>query len=167
VRALAGHGVILEPQVAAHAPELFALLRDPRLYTWLDDEPPEDELTFRRRLERLESRQSGDGTEAWLNWVVRSAAKVVGYVQATIEPDGTATIAYVIGADHWRRGHAEAATRLMVDELQAAYGARRLRATVDPANAASIGLLHKLGFVHRDEPDELPDWFFYRDDDLS
>lgn len=163
MRVLAGLGVTLEPQVAAHAPALFALLRDPRLYTWLDDDPPEDEPAFRRRLERLESRQSDDGTEAWLNWVVRAGATIVGFVQATVESDGTATIAYVIGADHWRRGYAETATRLMLDELPATYGAHRLRATVDPENAASIGLLHKLGFVREDEPDELPDWCFYRD----
>lgn len=163
MRALAGHGVTLEPQVAAHAPALFALLRDPRLYTWLDDDPPEDEPNFRRRLERLESRQSDDGSEAWLNWVVRAGDSVVGFVQATVEPDGTTTIAYVIGADHWRRGYAEAATRLMLDELPVAHGARLLRATVDPANAASIGLLHKLGFLRRDEPEELPDWCFCRD----
>jgi RimJ/RimL family protein N-acetyltransferase len=50
----------------------------------------------------------------------------------------------------------------MLDELPVAHGARRLRATVDPANAASIGLLHKLGFVRRDEPEELPDWCFCR-----
>jgi len=140
--------VTLEPQVAAHAAALFAVIGDPSLYTYIDAPPPASEAALRERLLRLESRRSPDGGEHWLNWVVRDAAgTVVGYVQATVTPDGSAEIAYVIGRAHWRRGHATAACRLMLAELVASYGVVRVTATLDPANAASLALVEKLGLA--------------------
>ncbi len=148
MRGLAGGGVTLEPQVAAHAGELFAVIGDPSLYGYIDAPPPASEAALRARLERLETRVSPDGGEHWLNWVVRdSAGTVVGYVQATVTPDHGAEIAYVVGRAYWRRGHAFAACRLMLTELAAHYGVTRITATLDPANAASLALAKKLGLA--------------------
>lgn len=148
MRALAGGGLVLEPQVMAHALELYPLLSDPALYTYTDDKEPQSAEWLRERFGRLETRTSADGTEDWLNWVVRDAAGVaVGYVQATVMADGEAEIAYVLGRDYWRRGLGFAAVSLMLGELAAAYGARRATATLDPRNAASLALLRKLGFA--------------------
>jgi RimJ/RimL family protein N-acetyltransferase len=164
MRVLRGSGVVLEPQVAAHAAELFAILADKRLYDYLDDEPMADEASLRARLQRLESRKSPDGAEDWLNWIVRNGDGVlVGYVQATMYPDGHADIGYVVGADHWRRGHAFAAVTAVLAELAMGYGVTRLRATCDPANAGSIGLLGRLGFAEVEDAEALPDIVFVRD----
>jgi RimJ/RimL family protein N-acetyltransferase len=139
--------VTLEPQVAAHAAELYAVLRDPRLYRFTDDKEPTDETALRARLGRLESRRSPDGTEQWLNWVVRNdAGVVVGYVQATVYAHHEAEVAYVVGREHWRRGYGAAATAAMLDELRVSYGVIRATATLDPDNTASLALLAKLGF---------------------
>ncbi|WP_421760100.1 GNAT family N-acetyltransferase [Devosia sp.] len=147
MRVLAGEGVALEPQVAAHASELFALLTDARLYTYLDDQPPLDEASLRARFVRLEARQSPDGTERWLNWVVRARVPLVGYVQATIFPDYTASIGYVIGANHWRRGYGRAAVSAMLTELAEVYAVRHASATIDRQNEGSRQLLLSLGFA--------------------
>ncbi len=72
---------------------------------------------------------------------------LVGYVQATVTPDHVAEIAYVLGRAFWRQGYAYAACTAMIAELQSAYGVTRLTATLDPANAASLALLRKLGFA--------------------
>jgi ribosomal-protein-alanine N-acetyltransferase len=141
-------GLVLEPQIAGHAAELYAVLRDPQLYTYIDTKEPASEAALRERLERLESRRSPDGTQHWLNWVVRNAeGAVIGYVQATVHRDASAEIAYVLGRDHWRQGYGAAAVSAMVDELVAAFGVRELRATLDPLNAGSRGLLRKFGFT--------------------
>ncbi|RYE08713.1 MAG: N-acetyltransferase [Hyphomicrobiales bacterium] len=146
MRELAGEGITLEPQVAAHASGLFAVIRDPDLYTYIDDKEPVSEAALRQRLARLESRQSPDGSEHWLNWVVRAAdGQIAGYVQATVTPDHAAEIAYVLGKAFWRHGIGTIACRLMIGELRARYGVTRLTATLDPANAASVALLHRLG----------------------
>jgi ribosomal-protein-alanine N-acetyltransferase len=147
MRVLRGDGVILEPQLEGHAAELYAVLADPLLYTFIDDKGPSSEEALRARLKRLESRLSPDGTQQWLNWVVRSDAdEAVGYVQATVLPDHTAEVAYVIGRAFWRLGYATAAMRPMLAELKGAYGVHRATATLDPRNAASLALLEKLGF---------------------
>jgi ribosomal-protein-alanine N-acetyltransferase len=161
MRALAGDGLLLEPQVEAHAHELFEILRDPALYKYLDYDPPPNEDAVRLRLRKLESRRSSDGTEDWLNWIVRNAeGKLVGYVQATVYPDRHADIGYVIGSAYWRRGYALAATRAMVTELAGRYGVERLRATIDPANEGSWALLVKLGFGEILDETTLPDLCF-------
>lgn len=147
MRQRAGEGVVLEPQVAAHAPELLAVLSDPRLYTYLDDQPPLDEASLRARLSRLEARQSPDGAERWLNWVVRAGEPLVGYVQATVSPDRTASIGYVIGAGHWRRGYGRAAVSAMLAELAEVYAVTRATATIDHRNEGSRRLLLTLGFA--------------------
>jgi ribosomal-protein-alanine N-acetyltransferase len=155
VRTVVGEGVTLEPQLAAHAAELYAVISDPSLYEFIDSKQPASEDALRERLLRLESRLSGDGSEHWLNWIVRNAAgDLVGYVQATVTPDHAAEIAYVLGRAHWRKGYAFAACAAMIQELRSSYGATRLTATLDPANTASLALLRKLGlgFVWEDVP---------------
>jgi RimJ/RimL family protein N-acetyltransferase len=146
MRAVAGEGVTLEPQLASHAAELYAVLSDPTLYEFIDTKEPASEDALRQRLARLESRLSPDGTENWLNWIVRNrAGDLVGYVQATVTPDHSAEIAYVLGRAYWRKGYAYAACRAMIQELRSSYDVTRLTATLDPANTASLALLGKLG----------------------
>src|SRR5689334_17126319 len=109
MRVLHGAGVTLEPQLASHATELYAVLKDPDLYQFIDRKEPASEDALRERLVKLESRQSPDGTQLWLNWVIRDdAGEVVGYVQATVD-QREAEIAYVLGKAHWRKGYASAA----------------------------------------------------------
>lgn len=144
--AIAGEGVTLEPQLASHAAELYAAISDPSLYEFIDNKEPASEDALRERLTKLETRLSPDGTEHWLNWVVRNpAGEMVGYVQATVTPDHCAEIAYVLGRAHWRKGYAHAACVAMISELRSNYGVTRLTATLDPANDASLALLRKLG----------------------
>jgi len=155
VSVIAGEGVTLEQQLASHAAELYAVISDPTVYEFIDSKEPASEAALRERLTKLETRLSPDGTEHWLNWVVRdSAGKVVGYVQATVTPDHAAEIAYVLGRAHWRKGYAYAACVAMISELRSSYGVTRVTATLDPANDASLALLRKLGLglVWTDEP---------------
>ena len=60
----------LEPQTAAHAEEMFAVLSDPAIYEH-ENEPPLSLEWLRARFAKLESRRSADGQQQWLNWVIR------------------------------------------------------------------------------------------------
>jgi [ribosomal protein S5]-alanine N-acetyltransferase len=157
VRELRAGDLVLEPQIAAHAAELFAVLSDPQIYQYLDEAAPLSGAALRERLLRLEGRTSPDGSEVWLNWVVREAGAVFGYVQATVYPDHVAEIAYVLGSAHWGRGRAFAACEMMLLELAAAYGVTRVQARVDAGNGKSIALLEKLGLglVEANGPERL------------
>ena len=149
-------GLVLEPQTRLHAAEMFEVLCDPAIYAH-EGEPPASPQWLRTRYERLESRRSPDGREAWLNWVVRlPESGLAGYVQATIEEGGIATIAYVLASRHWGRGVARQAVEAMMAELEAQHGVSRFAAVLKRDNLRSMRLLERLGFVagpaqeHRD-----------------
>jgi [ribosomal protein S5]-alanine N-acetyltransferase len=136
----------LEPQTAAHAHEMFAVLCDEAIYEF-EREPPPSEAWLAERYARLESRRSSDGTQTWLNWVVRLASgELAGYVQATVLQSGTALIAYELASRFWRKGIGSSAVSAMLDELRSSYGVHQFVAVLKGANYRSLGLLRSLGF---------------------
>jgi RimJ/RimL family protein N-acetyltransferase len=142
--------VTLEPQTVQHADEMFAVLRDPAIYEY-ENQPPASVEWLRARFEKLESRRSADGTEQWLNWVVRLAgAGLIGYVQATVRADGSAAIAYELSSAHWGRGLARRATEAMLGELVERYRVTKFSAVAKRENSRSIRLLTRLGFAPAD-----------------
>ncbi len=144
---LEAEGLTLEPQVAAHAEEMFRLLRDPRIYEH-ENQPPESLEWLRQRFTRLESRRSADGSEQWLNWVLRLPdGRLAGYVQASVRARGDALVAYVLGSEHWGKGIATRAVAAMLGELSSRYGVRIAWAVLKRDNLRSRQLLDRLEFV--------------------
>ena len=147
MQALATGGLLLEPLVAAHAGAMFEVLRDPELYRYLDEPAPPSVDHLRQRYARLEARVSPDGSQVWLNWVVRRPDRPpLGYVQATVMLNRTAWVGYVFSARHRGRGYATQACRAILEHLESAYGVQRFLASVEAANLPSIRLLNRLGF---------------------
>jgi RimJ/RimL family protein N-acetyltransferase len=147
MRAVAGDGVMLEPQTIAHAEAMFALLSDPAIYAY-ENAPPPSLDWLRERFARLETRRSADGTEQWLNWVVRlPTSELAGYVQATIHPDGRAAVAYELSSAYWGRGLGRKAVEAMIAELAGHYRVRTLTAVLKCENRRSLRLLERLGFA--------------------
>jgi [ribosomal protein S5]-alanine N-acetyltransferase len=139
--------LMLEPQVAAHADAMFGVLGDPAIYAF-ENTPPPSVAWLRERFACLETRWSGDGTQQWLNWVIRLApGDLAGYVQATVHGDGTAAIAYVLGSAWWGRGLAHEAVAAMIAELSGRYRVRQLTAIFKSENRRSRRLLERLEFV--------------------
>lgn len=137
----------LEPQLAAHADEMFVVLADPAIYRY-ENEPPWSVEGLRERFAELESRRSPNGREQWLNWVVRlPGGALIGYVQATVHPDGRADIAYEMASAYWGRGLARQAVQAMIAELVERHGVRRLSAVLKRENRRSLRLLQRLGFL--------------------
>ena len=154
----------LEPQVQAHAAEMFEVLADPAIYEF-ENEPPPSAQWLAERYRLLESRASPDGSERWLNWVVRlPAGALAGYVQATVLPSGVAFVAYELGSAHWRQRIGSSAVRAMLDELCEHHGVHTFVAALKARNFRSEALLLSLGFEpgspeqqaqYLEEPDEL------------
>jgi RimJ/RimL family protein N-acetyltransferase len=138
--------LILEPQTAAHAVEMFEVLSDPAIYEF-ENSPPVSAAWLAERFARLESRVSPDGTEQWLNWIVRlPSGALAGYVQATIARDGTTYIAYELGSKFWGQRIGSTAVHAMLRELSTTYGVCAFAATLKEHNYRSVGLLRSLGF---------------------
>ncbi|MBT9596371.1 MAG: GNAT family N-acetyltransferase [Vitreoscilla sp.] len=164
MRVVTAADLTLEPQVAAHAEEMFVVLSDPAIYEY-ENQPPPSVDWLRARYAKLESRFSPEGQEQWLNWVIRlPSSQLIGFVQATVRSRGRASIAYELASAHWGQGLASQAVQAMIGELVGHYQVRSLSAVLKSANGRSRRLLERLGFAlatpeqhvrHRVEPDEL------------
>ncbi len=138
----------LEPLSAAHAPRLFPLLADPRLYTYVPDAARASVALLVERFDELARGAPDDAGETWLNWVLfrRDNDEAVGTLQATVEPDARAWIGYVLVPAAWGQGFASEACRWLVGELARRHAVRAVLATVDVRNARSIAVLERVGF---------------------
>jgi len=146
MRVIETGSLTLEPQIMAHAEEMFVVLSDPAIYAH-ENQPPRSLEWLRTRFAKLETRLSADGREQWLNWVIRlPTSELIGYVQATIYPDGRAAIAYELSSAYWGRGLGSQAVKAMISELVEHYGVRRLSAVLVRGNLRSKHLLERLDF---------------------
>lgn len=137
----------LEPRTAGHAAEVFELLSDPQIYRYLDQPPPPSVEQLRELYAKGEARKSPDGSQGWLNWVVRvRGQQLAGVVQATVFEPKSSWVAYVFSPQHWGHGYAHEATAAMIAHLASDYGVTRYLATVEVENIRSIHLLERLGF---------------------
>ncbi|WP_231939410.1 GNAT family N-acetyltransferase [Brevibacterium siliguriense] len=149
--------LLLEPLEVHHATEMVETLSSPDLYTYIGGTSPS-----LPELERLYALQlagaSPTGDAGWLNWIVREANRstAIGYVQATVTMADTrnqADIAWVIGADHQRRGFATEAARAMIAWL-ADRQVTELRAAIHPGNESSNRVAERLGMNRPDAIDD-------------
>jgi RimJ/RimL family protein N-acetyltransferase len=141
----------LAPLLREHAKQLFPVLSEPSLYEYTQDEPPASMSALRDRFAFLESRQSPDRTQSWLNWALleRATGQAIGYVQATVTAE-RAEIAWVVGKDWQRRGYGGEAARALLDRLRSA-GIREIRANIHPTHTASQRIAGKLGLSRTNE----------------
>ena len=139
----------IEPLRAAHAPLLFPLLADPRLYTYVPDAARVSVAALLQRFEELERGAPEGSNEAWLNWVLlrRDSGAPIGTLQATVMPGSHAWIGYSLAPPAWGQGFAGEACAWLVAELPARYRVREILASVDVRNAKSIALLERLAFA--------------------
>jgi ribosomal-protein-alanine N-acetyltransferase len=135
----------LVPITREHAPAMFQVLKDSVLYEYVTGSPPEDVASLTRKYEFWEGRRSPDGSELWLNWALQLQGReqLIGHLQAGVLPDH-ADVAWFLGLQWHHLGYAtEAATALMNFLLR--IGVREIRASINPANAASIAVAERLG----------------------
>src|SRR4029077_3607217 len=83
----------------------------------------------------------------WLNWAARHRGTdaYVGWFQATVHPDRTADVAWVVFVDVQRKGYAQEATAAVIAHLARSHRVEEIRASIDPKNTASIALAESLG----------------------
>lgn len=141
--------LVLEDLTVSHAKELFSGLQNPRLYTFLNERPPSSIQSLESRYATLTKRRSPDDRDIWLNWAVkrRDPDSYVGYVQATIQPQNVALLAYVFFCEHWGNGYARESVAALIDHLRSQFSVTTYCATVDGGNKRSIALLKAIGFT--------------------
>ncbi|WP_368073115.1 GNAT family N-acetyltransferase [Streptomyces sp. WMMB 322] len=146
--------LLLEPLRADHAPEAFPVFDDERLHAWIGGSPySAEELQARYR--RHSAGRSPDGSQGWLNWMLRrsSDGQLVGTVQATLhrpaEGSLTAELAWVVGSDHQGNGYAReaaAAVRTWLRERDVGT----FVAHIHPEHETSAAVARALGLTPTD-----------------
>jgi ribosomal-protein-alanine N-acetyltransferase len=137
----------LEPLLEAHAAEMFVLLSDPAIYEF-ENAPPRSLEALQERYAKLESRTSEDGSQQWLNWIIRLPdGQVAGFMQATVLAGGRAYVAYELGSRYWRQGIASSSLQVVLRELASRHAVRDVFAVLKAVNHRSLGLLTKAGFA--------------------
>ena len=132
----------VRPFVADDRDALVALFADSRVARYVGDGRPltavDAELWVVRS--RANLAQHGYGTGA----AVDCAGNLVGWA-GFARPEGEQEIIYGLAADHWGRGYGRELLQALL-RFADARGIDPVKATVDPANAASIHLLWSSGF---------------------
>jgi RimJ/RimL family protein N-acetyltransferase len=144
----------LVPLRVADADEMAGVLADPGLFAYIGGRPPTREEIAERYTAQVRG-HSPDGTEAWLNWIVRErpGGAATGFIQATItgSVEGRiAEIAWLIGTPWQGRGYATEAAGAVVHRLSD-DGVGMIVAHVHPDHAASATVAARVGL----EPSEV------------
>lgn len=126
---------------------MYPVLCHRELYEFTGGEPPHSRADVAAWFRALESRQSPDGQERWLTWIVhlQDSGAALGYVQATVK-GGVADIAWVIGVDWQGQGYAKEAASALVSWLLAS-GVAGITAHVHPEHFASLGVARAAGLA--------------------
>lgn len=149
--------LVLEPLSVDHAAEMVGVLADRSLYDYTGGDPPTRADLDRRYAAQAVGR-SPDGSQCWLNWIVRdgAAGSALGYVQATLEYVGAdlgAELSWVVSPAYRGRGIATEAARAMIDWLHG-HAVEQYSAHVHPRHEASIRVARKLGLHPTTEMDD-------------
>lgn len=145
--ALSSARLDLEPLRVEHADEMAALLDDAALHVFTRGRPStRAELHAQYRRQVLG--RSPDGSQCWLNWVIRSRAdgQAIGTVQATVVSEASslvAELAWVVAVPFQRLGYAREGALVVRTWLQQ-QGVELVRATVHPDHQASQGVARAL-----------------------
>lgn len=96
----------------------------------------------------------------WGMWSVVDGGLIVGSVCLKHPPDreGAVEVGYGIAPSHRRRGLATAAVAALLP-LAYAAGAKAVTAETDPGNAASMSVLHRVGFARESVGDDGQVWW--------
>ncbi len=140
--------LIYEPLEERHAALLFSGFQETEMYRFLPEDPPKSIETLGENYRSRSRGSSPDGKETWLNWAVRLRVKnkYVGRLEATIHPDHSAEIAYLIFPGYQRQGFATEGCKHLIKILWKDFSVRRIRAEMDTRNSPSFRLAESLGF---------------------
>lgn len=145
------HSLILEPLKKDHASRLFGVLEDPKIYTYIPEDPPESEEALTDKFESLSQGAPIHLSELWVNYAVYDGGilQYIGTLQATIFTNSKkASVAYLLNPNYWGEGYATQALTLMIKKLIKEYGVIEFEACIDTRNTKSIKLVKRLGFKY-------------------
>jgi RimJ/RimL family protein N-acetyltransferase len=118
---------------------IHAMLSDPRAMRYWSTLPH----TSMAETEPWFEQQFFSDNPARDEWIIEHEARPVGFIGIWNMPE----LGFMLNPDSWGRGLGSEAARAFIGYAFATHPIDAITADVDPRNAASLGLLAKLGFV--------------------
>jgi ribosomal-protein-alanine N-acetyltransferase len=129
--------------------EFYKICGDPEIMRYVGDGQPLSREQTRRWIEKSQEnyRKYGFGCSAV---VAKEDARLIGYC-GLVNPttNGEAEIIYAFKKRYWGRGLASEAAKAMLDFGLKRRALRRVVATIDPGNRASIRIVEKCGMKYQ------------------
>lgn len=150
----------LRPSNATDAQSMFSMLSDPEsMKYWCTETISDLEAAVEALNKDLESDAQGNS----MCWAVclKGQDKMIGkcILFQFSQQNRRAEIGYLLNRDYWRQGLMHQALEAIIDFAFNTLDLHRIEADVDTQNAASLGLLKKLGFKQEGLFKER--WFVY------
>ncbi|WP_100011544.1 GNAT family N-acetyltransferase [Lentibacillus sediminis] len=145
------NSLIIEPLKKDHASKLFEVLKDPKIYTYIPEDPPTNKEALTDKFDTLSQGAPSHLAELWLNYAVYDSeiSQYIGTLQATIFMNSKkASVAYLLNSNYWGRGYATKALSLMIKKIIKEYGVIEFEACMDTRNTKSIELVKRLGLEY-------------------
>ena len=137
----------LRPSTLADAEGMFAMLSDPESMKYWSDQPvPDIDGALQALRKDLESDAKGNS----MCWAVtlKGQDEMIGkcILFQFSQDNHRAEIGYILNRNYWRQGLMQQALEAVIDFAFNTLNLHRIEADIDTENAASLGLLEKLGF---------------------
>jgi len=140
----------LEPITEAHYERMRELNTDPEVMIYLNGGQPESEEVTRAALKRITTRWAEWGYSWWM-LLERDDGRMIG-MACLQHLDGDRSKPHEIGwrlaRAGWGQGYASEAAQAIVAHAFEVVGAPEVVAVADPANAASIKVMTRLGMQY-------------------
>jgi [ribosomal protein S5]-alanine N-acetyltransferase len=128
--------------------DYLAIVSDDRVTSWMSFDSRDRAAAEKALTAILERAAQEDRPDYLLAVTRRDDDSVVGF--ARLGPTGVkaAHLGYAIHADHWGRGYATDASRVMLRLAFDTLGKHRVSSAIGPENEASIAVVKHLGFTY-------------------
>jgi len=139
--------LLMRPLRADDTPGMYAIYSDPQtMKYWSSVAISSLEDAARMVTEDLKLQLDGSAV-FWAITLPRTGRVIGKFTLFRIDRENRrAEIGYVLNRKFWRKGYGSESLAAMLELFFIQFKLHRLEADIDPANAASIGLLEKFGF---------------------
>lgn len=137
--------LLLRPARADDLDALHAIMRQPRAMAYWSTPPHDSLVQTADFLDGMMTIPPGEGED----FVIEHQGRLIGKAGLYRFPE----VGYILAPAFWGCGLGREAVAAVIARAFAVHGLPRVQADVDPRNAASLGLLARLGFreTHRQE----------------
>jgi RimJ/RimL family protein N-acetyltransferase len=142
--------LLLRPFEAEDAPAAHEVYSDPEVMRYVATGPLPDATMTRRLLQDYTIHQQAWGYSFWAV-VERESKRLIGDAGLYRTPVGEVELGYTLGRPWWGRGYATEAAGAWLETAFSRLGIREVVALAEPANAASLRVLEKLGMTRDGE----------------